>query len=86
MTPCRAACAPPARLQVSGAAQPQGSSARDLLQPAFALVAAEAAWRCSNPARYVSPETISAVVTAGGPGRGWGRGSTGGGWGGGGGV
>lgn len=61
-------CWPPAAAswpQISGAAQPQGSSARDLMQPAFALVAAEAAWRCSSPARYVSPETISTVATAG---------------------
>ncbi|KAL4443255.1 hypothetical protein ABPG75_010992 [Micractinium tetrahymenae] len=53
-----------ADMQISGAAQPHGSSARDLMQPVFALVAAETAWRCSNPARYVSPETISTVVTA----------------------
>ena len=41
-----------------------GASARDLMQPVFSLAAAEAAWRCNNPARYVSPETLSAVVTA----------------------
>lgn len=50
-------------IQASSVTQ-QGASARDLMQPVFALAAAEAAWRCSNPARYVSPETVSAVVTA----------------------
>lgn len=44
----------------------QGASARDLMQPVFALAAAEVAWRCANPARYVSPETVSAVLLAGG--------------------
>lgn len=35
------------------------------MQPFFALAAAEVAWRCNNPSRYVSPETVSAIVTAG---------------------
>lgn len=51
------------RRQVSGPSR--GASARDLMQPLFALAAAEAAWRVNNPARYVSPETVSAIITAG---------------------
>jgi hypothetical protein len=50
-------------MHVSGSTR-QGASARDLMQPFFALAAAEVAWRCNNPARYVSPETVSAIITA----------------------
>lgn len=53
-----------ADMQVSSPAQ-SGASARDLLQPFFALAAAEVVWRCHNPARYVSAETVSAVITCG---------------------
>ena len=42
-----------------------GPSARDLLQPVYALAAAEAAWRCSAAARYVSPATLGALLGAG---------------------
>lgn len=52
-----------AAMQFSGPGQ-AGSSARDLMQPIFALVAAETAWRCCNPARYVSAETVSTVITS----------------------
>ena len=41
-----------------------GGSPRDLLQPVFGLVAAEAAWRVHNPARWVSPASLSAIVGA----------------------
>ncbi|GAB4818693.1 hypothetical protein N2152v2_005739 [Parachlorella kessleri] len=41
-----------------------GPSARDLMQPIFALVAAELAWRCANKMRYVSVETLGAVGRA----------------------
>lgn len=51
-------------VQMSGSTR-QGASARDLMQPFFALAAAEVAWRCNNPSRYVSPETVSAIITAG---------------------
>ena len=47
-----------------GQAGRYGPSARDLLQPVFALAAAEAAWRCSNAARYVSPATLGALVSS----------------------
>lgn len=53
-----------ADMQPNGLAR-SAASARDLVQPLFALAAAEAAWRCSSPLRYVSPETVSALVTAG---------------------
>lgn len=40
-------------------------SPRDLLQPVFALVAAEAAWRASNEVRYVSLSTVGEILEAG---------------------
>lgn len=42
----------------------KGPSARDLMQPMFALVAAEVAWRLCEPKRGVSPETVAVVLTA----------------------
>ena len=56
-----------AELQVAVSLSPRrdGASARDLMLPVFALVAAEAAWRAANPARYLSPQTAAAVVLAG---------------------
>jgi hypothetical protein len=64
-TPCPLLPPTPALQTVSNPVR-QGASARDLMQPVFALAAAEAAWRSANPARYVSPETVSAVLLAGG--------------------
>ena len=41
------------------------ASARDLMQPIFALIIAETAWRVSDPIRYVSPELMKLLMTCG---------------------
>jgi len=39
-------------------------SARDLMQPIFALGVAEAAWRVVDPVRYVPPDVLELLITA----------------------
>lgn len=39
-----------------------GRSARDLMQPVFALAAAEAAWRAADPSKFLSPEAASIIL------------------------
>ena len=40
------------------------ASARDLVQPIFALVVADTAWRASDPVRYVSPDLLRTLITS----------------------
>ena len=42
-----------------------GDSARDMMEPVCALVAAEAAWRVADPDLTISAEAVAAVVHAG---------------------
>lgn len=46
------------------AGSPPAASARDMMQPIFALVAAEVAWRTVDPVRYVSPAALRALLSA----------------------
>lgn len=47
-----------------GGGAPARQSVRDLLRPAFSLVAAEVAWRLESPLRYVSRGTVEALLGA----------------------
>eukprot|EP00887_Chlorella_sp_A99_P001054 scaffold14.g1054.t1 len=62
-TDLSASAVPPRRGGPPSPTGAPGSSPRDLLQPVASLLAAEAAWRASNPARHaLSPETVAAVL------------------------
>ena len=62
LPPPRPPGCPAHRLQI----QPRlGDSILDMLEPVFALVATEVAWRVADPDRIISAEAVATVVTAG---------------------
>lgn len=56
--------AEPSLTELRSGGQRSTANARDLMQPIFALVVAETAWRASDSVRYVSPTLLEVLLTS----------------------